>query len=186
MSLTLGRSFDRSYSLRVPLLNSFFNIGIFFNSRSPFLLFRVDNNSSEGNYESKINSYKINTFKNIQSSLFCETFLDLYSFRNNSLDIINQFNNIKDYFKDDVNLIINENIILSKIIYNNSTFYDQLIIYGFTLTLYDNQYLFILTERQNIISKLKRKVVRTSGLQIASSDALSIISEYRKNNRRKN
>ncbi len=184
MSLTLGKSLDRNYSLRVSLLNSFFNIGIFFNSKSPFLLFRVDNDPSENNYENKINSYKINTFKNIESSLFCETFLDLYSFRNNSLDISNQFNKIKDYYINDITHIINENIILSKITYNDSIFYDQLIIYGFTLTIYDDQYLFILTERQNIISKLKRKVVRTSGLQIASSDALSIISDYRKNSRR--
>ena len=42
MGLTLGKSFNRCYTTRVPFLDGYYNIGTFFNKRSPFLLFRID------------------------------------------------------------------------------------------------------------------------------------------------
>lgn len=176
MSLTLGKSFNRNYSIRLPFMDGFFNIGIFFNNKSPFLLFNID---PDFPVTKEINNYKINMFKNVESSAFSETFLNLHNYKSNSLDIINQFKEIKNEFVNDVAFILNENIILSKVVIQDKELYDQIIIYGLTLTSYSNEFIFLLTERQNIVTKLKKKLVRTSALQIATSNSLSIIDEYR-------
>ena len=42
MALKLGKSFDRNYNIRIPFLTGFYDIGIFFNKKSTFLLFSVD------------------------------------------------------------------------------------------------------------------------------------------------
>lgn len=176
MSLTLGKSFNRSYSVRLPFLDGFFNIGIYFNNKSPFLLFNID---PDFPVTKDIKNYKINMFKNVESSAFSETFLNLHNYKSNSLDIINQFKEIKSDFVNDVAFILNENIILSKVVIQDKELYDQIIIYGLTLTSYSNEFIFLLTERQNIVTKLKKKLVRTSALQIATSNSLAIIDEYR-------
>jgi len=176
MSLVLGKSFNRSYSTRLQFLDGFFNIGIFFNNRSPFLLFNVE---SDFPLSKDVKNYKINMFKNIESSVFVETFLNLHNYKNSSLDIINQFKEIKNEFVNDVAFILNENIVLSKYTIQDRDVYDQIIIYGLTLTSYTNEFIYILAERQNIISKLKKKLVRTSAVQIATSNSIAMIDEYK-------
>lgn len=178
MGLTLGKSLNRNYNIRLPLLDGYYNIGIFYNTKSPFLLFSIDPDFSQSR-ETR-HSAKITMFKNIESSVFCETFLNLHNYRSQSLDIVNQFKEVKGEYTDDVVFILNEDIILAKVQTQDSTYYDQLTIYGFTLSFFQNDFAFILTERQNIISKLKKKVVRTSAIQIATTPALEIIDSYRK------
>ena len=41
MSLKLGKSFNRNYSLRIPFMKGFYNIGIYFDKKSTFLLFSI-------------------------------------------------------------------------------------------------------------------------------------------------
>ena len=74
MSLTLGKSFDRCYNLRTPFVDGFYNIGIFFNTKSPFLLFSIDSDFSMTKDLKK--NAKVSMFKNIESSIFCEVFLN--------------------------------------------------------------------------------------------------------------
>ena len=110
--------------------------------------------------------------------LFCETFLNLHSYRNQSLDIINQFKEIKPEYTNDVNFLFNESVTMSKIVVDNSSFYDSLNLYCFTLSAYMNEYVFLIAERQNIISKLQKKVVRSSAIQIATSSSIDLIDEF--------
>ncbi|KKL73566.1 hypothetical protein LCGC14_2073550 [marine sediment metagenome] len=42
MSLSLGKSFDRNYNIRVPFLSGNYNIGTYLNKKSSFLLFSVE------------------------------------------------------------------------------------------------------------------------------------------------
>jgi hypothetical protein len=172
MSLKLGKSFDRSYDLRLPFLNGYCNIEIYFNKKSTFLLFSVEHgvDSSTGN---------IKMFKNLVASKFCETFLELHNYRKNTLDITNQFKSIKPEYYHDVSFILNESINLSKIeLDDERVLFDCLNIYGFTLNAYENEYIFLITERQNIVKKLNKKIVRTSGIQIASTSAIKMLNEY--------
>jgi len=175
MSLKMGKTFDRCYNIRVPFLNGFYDLGLYFNKKSTFLLFSVDSNiKSEESH-----GIKINMFKNLESSKFCETFLQLHNFRKTTLDILNQFKSIKPEYHQEVSFIHNETITLSKIeIEDNRFLFDCLNIYGFTLNSYMNEFIFILTERQNIVKKLGRKIVRTSGIQIATTQALHVLNEF--------
>lgn len=177
MGLSLGKTFDRSYNCRVPFLDGFYNIGTYFNKRSPFLLFRVDPDFPNQNHDS--HGIKINMFKNLESSKFTETFLKLHNYRKNTLDIINQFQEIKaDYFYN-TNFIFNETLKLSKIdVEDRNPLFDTLTLYGFCLTAYSNEFIFVIAERQNIIKKLKKKVVRTTGMQIATSRAIQMLNEF--------
>jgi len=174
--LTLGHSFNRNYILRLPFMNGFYNIQIFFNNKSSFLLFGIESDFTQSK-ELK-HSNKINMFKNIESSKFVETFLSLHNYRSKTLDIINQFKEIKPNYTTDIHFIFNDTITLSKVIFESSTFYDMLLLYCFTITSLSNEFIFLIAERQNIISKLSKKVVRSSAIQISTKPGLDLIDEY--------
>ena len=42
MSLSLGKSFNRNYRMRIPFLDGFYDIGIYFDKKSTLLLFSID------------------------------------------------------------------------------------------------------------------------------------------------
>jgi hypothetical protein len=178
VSLQLGKSFNRNYKIRLPFLDGFYDIGLFYNNKSSFLLFSVDSDFTQSKSKDLKHSAKIAMFKNIESSKFCETFLNLHSYRSQSLDIINQFKEIKPEYTTDINFLFNESIIMSKIVVDNSTFFDSLNLYCFTLAAYMNEYIFLVAERQNIITKLQKKVVRSSAIQIATGESIDLIDEF--------
>ena len=178
MGLTLGKSFNRSLNMRIPFLNGFYNLGIFFNKKSTFLLFSVNPDFNK-DVEYKHN-VKINMFKNLESSKFCETFIDLHNYRKNNLDISNQFKNIKADYYQDISFLLNETLTLSKVEVNGKDLFDVLNIYGFVMNSYVGEYVFIITERHNIVKKLNRKIVRTSGIQLATSAALNMLDDFHK------
>lgn len=180
MSLKLGKSFNRSYNLRIPITDGYYNIGIFFDSKSTFLLFRVD---PDFIYSSFKHNIKVNMFKNLESSKFCETFIKLHNFRKNTLDISNQFDKIKDEYTHDVSIVSNETITLSKIELHDREVFDTLNIYGFTINSYREEFIFLITERHNVIKRLGKKIVRTSGLQIATNPALEMLDDYHNESR---
>lgn len=125
MSLQLGKSFNRNYKIRLPFLDGFYDVGLFYNNKSSFLLFSVDSDFTQSKSKDLKRSIKVAMFKNIESSKFCETFLNLHSYRNQSLDIINQFKEIKPEYTNDVNFLFNESVTMSKIVVDNSSFYDS-------------------------------------------------------------
>lgn len=178
--LSLGKTFTRNYNLRFPFLDGFYDVGIFFSNKSPFLLFSILGDFSTSKSKELSKSTKINMFKNIETSEFCTAFLELHNYRSNNLDIVNQFKDIKVEHTDDVIFIANENIILSKHNLQDNVIYDQVIIYGLSIPAYQNEFVYVLAERQNIVPRLKRKIVRTSAIQIATSSALTAINEYQR------
>ena len=115
MSLQLGKSFNRNYKIRLPFLDGFYDVGLFYNNKSSFLLFSVDSDFTQSKSKDLKRSIKVAMFKNIESSKFCETFLNLHSYRNQSLDIINQFKEIKPEYTNDVNFLFNESELCQKL-----------------------------------------------------------------------
>lgn len=178
MGLTLGKTFDRSYNLRLPFLMGFYNIGIYFSKKSPFLLFSLDSDFPKDNVYPNI---KVNMFKNLKSSRFCETFLELHDYRKQTLDIQNQFERVKDEYYSEIVFLLNETMILSKYkVEDRGELFDTLSVYGFTMSSYYNEFIFLLAERQNIILRLDKKIVRTSAIQISTSASLQAIDEFYK------
>jgi len=175
MSLKLGKSFNRSYNLRVPILDGYYNVGIYFDKKSTFLLFRVDPDFSHSSFQRNV---KINMFKNLEQSKFCETFIDLHNYRKNTLDISNQYEKIKDDYTHDVSLHLNESVVLSKVELYDKEVFDTLNVYAFVLNSYIDEFIFIITERHNVLKRLGKKIVRTSGIQIATTPALDLLDEY--------
>lgn len=175
MPLTLGKSFNRNYRLRIPFLDGHYDIGAFFNKKSTLLLFSIDPVFHSSDFEHNV---KINMFKNLESSKFCETFLNLHNYRKSTLDISNQFDKIKPEYYSDLSFVFNESLTLAKVEVEDRTFFDLLNIYGFTINSHINEFLFLLTERHNIVKRLGKKVVRTSGLQIATTPALEMLEDY--------
>ncbi len=176
MGLTLGKAFDRTYQMRIPFLGGFYKLGIFFSKNSSFLLFDILPDFSEATELKK--SIKINMFKNLEASRFCETFFTLHSYRKQNLDIVNQFEAVKPEYQSYISMFLNETITLSKIKVNDSDIFDLLTIYGFTITAYSNEFIFLVAERQNIVKRLKKKVVRSTGIQISTAPALQMLNEF--------
>ena len=176
MGLQLGKNFDRNYTVRIPFLDGHYNIGAFYNKRSSFLLFRVDPDFI--NKKAIDHSVKISMFKNLESSNFCETFLKLHSYRKSTLDISNQFQEIKSDYHYDVSFVMNETINLSRVEVDDRILYDTLTLYGLTLTAFSSEFIFLIAERQNIIKRLSKKVVRTTGVQIATTASLNLLNEF--------
>ena len=176
MALTLGKSFNRNYNMRLSFLDGYYNIGVYFNKRSTFLLFKIEPDFSK--VTNQKHGVKINMFKNLESSKFCETFINLHNYKKNTLDIINQFENIKPEYYHEISFLFNETLTLSRTEIDDKTLFDTLTIYGFTLNSFMNEFIFILAERQNIDNKLNKKMVRTSGMQISTSSAIELLNEF--------
>ncbi|MHA1815458.1 MAG: hypothetical protein ACTSX1_05585, partial [Candidatus Heimdallarchaeaceae archaeon] len=104
--------------------------------------------------------------------------LDLHYFIISTVDILIKFKSIKAEYKHDISFIFNETLTLSKVELHDRVLYDALNIYGFTMNSFNNEFVFILTERQNVSTALGKKIVRTSGLQIATSQALITLDEF--------
>ena len=75
-------------------------------------------------------------------------------------------------------MVMNESIVLAKVELYDKNVYDTLNIYGFSINSYVDEFLFIITERHNVLKRLGKKIVRTSGLQIATTPALDLLDEY--------
>ena len=142
MPLELGKQFDRSYAMRVPFLDGYYNIGVFFHKSSNFLLFRADPDFS--GHSQKAHGIKINMFKNLETSKFCETCLQLHNYRSDNLDISNQFDRIKDDYYNEVVFVLNEAITLSKYKVDDKEYFSQVMFYGLTLSAFESEYLFLI------------------------------------------
>lgn len=176
-SLELGKSFDRSYNLKIRFLDGSYNISIFFDKKSPLVLFKAVPDFFK--YSRCLNqTTNISMYKSLEGSKFCETFLELNTYRNNNLDIKGQYHKIKYKYLDSVNLIINETINLKKLILKERSIFDSLKIFGMTITTYSNEFFFLIAERQKVSRNLNKKIVRSSGLQIATPAALEVLDEF--------
>jgi hypothetical protein len=172
--LRLGSKLNRSYSIRLPFNNGFYNITIFLNKGSTFSLFSID---SEFETSEKTPGM-VKMFKNIEAAKFCDIFIGLHNFKKETLDIVNQYDNIKPDYTEDVVMVLNETITMSKIQLQDRDVFDTMNLYGFTILPYVEEYFFLIAERHSIMKKFGKKVVRTIGLQIATPTTIKVLEEY--------
>lgn len=157
MALSLGRTFDRQIKMRVPYKNFFYDVGVFFTTKTNFSLFEIKPILKFG-VDQVPNDVKIKMFKNVEMSNFCMNYLNLES---NDLDDIHHpihFESIKDKWVNTVICSSSEYIDLGKINY--------LKIYVFDIL--KDDFKFIMTER---CCDSKGIVIKNlSGVQIYTSD----------------
>jgi len=169
MSLTLGKSFNRQYKLRLPFKDFFYDIGVFFNTDINFNLFDVKT-VLKYNSDKEFTGVHINMYKNIETSPFCKKCLNLSLVDNR----LSKFKGIKEEWDNDIYCAFKEKISLNA---NN-----YLKIYIFKIKSYcsnKDDFLFLLIERKNYLKKYKSdKIVTTlSGLQISTPDPFNYILE---------
>lgn len=174
MGLRLGTKLNRSYSIRLPFNNGFYNLTVFLNKGSTFSLFSIDSDF-EG---SEKTPGMIKMFKNVEAAKFCDVFIKLHNFKKETLDIVNQYDSVKPDYTDDISMVLNETITMSKIKVHDKDIYDTMNLYGFTILPYVEEYFFMIAERHSIMKKLGKKVVRTIGLQIATPTTMKVLDEY--------
>jgi hypothetical protein len=176
MALCLGKSFDRRHEIRIPFLNGHYNLSIFYNKKSTFLLFGVEEDFTNNKNIDKLT--KISMYKNLESSNFCETFIKLHKYKKTTLDILNQYKELNPDYSHEISFLFNESISLSKIEINDKIFYDTLNLYGFTMISHSDEFVFVIAERQHISTTLNRKIVRSAGIQISTTDCLNVLQQY--------
>jgi PHP family Zn ribbon phosphoesterase len=120
----------------------------------------------------------VKMFKNIEAAKFCDVFVNLHNFKKETLDIVNQYDCVKPDYTNEITMIMNETITLSKIKVQDRDVYDTMNLYGFTILPYIEEYFFMIAERHSIMKKLGKKVVRTIGLQISTPTTTKILEEY--------
>jgi len=168
--LTFGTKLNRSYSLYLPFTGKYETVTVYFHKGNASLGFKPGHNLQEA---SKNNLISINTYKDLKKSTFASTFLDIKDFVSENLNIKNQFSNVLEPYKQKIQYLANESIKLSKFELEDGKVLENLLyIYSFTFTDYDNEFLFILAERQHIDTVLNKKFVRTSGIQISTYQCL--------------
>ena len=166
MSLTLGKSFNRQIKMRLPFQNYFYDIGIFYTTSINFNLFDIRPIYKHGSNPS--NDSKINMFKNIEASDFCMDFLDM-KIEN---DRPSRFIAVKDEYQSEIYCNFVETVMMS----NNN----HMKIHLFSMTKYDEDFLYILVERKNISKVNEEKIISTlSGIQITTSKVGFYLNELK-------
>jgi len=168
--ITFGTRANRRYSSYIPFMNKHGIVDIFFDKNSPFIGInlehefynRIKNNSN----------IKYTIYKDIKQSPFSK-FLNIKSFSAKHLDVVNQFDNINEEYKNRVHYLSNESIKICKIKTRDGKYLDSMLhIYSFGMMSHENDYIYIIIERQHIDHILSKKIVRTYGIQISSVYAL--------------
>ena len=178
--LRLGKKLNRSYSIRLPFNNGFYNVTVFFDKGNTFSLFSID---SDFDATSKTPGM-IKMFKNIEASKFCDVFLELHNFKKETLDIVNQFDRVRPEYTSDISMILNETITLSKIKVLDRDIFDTMNLYGFTILPYVEEFFFLIAERHSIMRKLGKKVVRTTAMQICTHNTSKILDDFYEESKR--
>lgn len=173
MSLTLGKSFDRQYKMRLPFKDFFYDVGVFYNTQMNFNLFDIQA-VLKYNSDKEFTGITINMYKNIEISDFCHNCLNLGYIDNR----LSKFNGIKEEWLDDVYCKNEEKV---KISANN-----YLRIFNFKIKNYNNNvndFIYLLVERKNYLKKYRSdKIVTTlSGLQISTPASIEYFTQDFKN-----
>lgn len=179
--LTFGTKLNRSYSLYLPFCGNYVTTTVYFHKGNTSIGFKPDHSLQDMTKDGNVH---ITTYKDLKKSLFASTFLDIRDFTSDTLNIRSQFSNVLEQFKEKIQYIANESIKLSKFDIGEGKILENLLyLYTFTFTDYDNEFLYILAERQHIDTVLQKKFVRTSAIQIVTQscldDMLKIAEHYK-------
>lgn len=156
---------DRAYCFKLNFENKESDLTIFYNSNNLFTSFALDQCTYE---RIKRKGYSVGIFFDLDKSLFAKSFLDLKNFKTNSLDIKNQYSGILPQHKGIIQCDFSEKIVCntSKVTWDRFPQENSLTVNLFRLSLYEQDFFYVLTQRQVIDNILGKKLVRTSAYQI--------------------
>ena len=170
---------DRAYCFKLSFQNRESDLTIFYNSNNLFTSFALDQCTYE---RVKRKGYSIGIFFDLDKSLFAKSFLDLKNFHTNSLDIKNQYSGILPQHKGIIECDFSEKIVCNstKVTWDRFPQENSLTINLFRLSLYEQDFFYVLTQRQVIDNILGKKLVRTSAYQIETEISRKYLSSASK------
>lgn len=166
---------DRAYCFKLQFENRESDLTIFYNSNNLYTSFALDQTTYE---RVKRKGYSIGIFFDLDKSLFAKSFLDLKNFHTNCLDIKNQYNTILPQHKGIISCDFSEKLVCSstKVSWDRYPQENSLLINLFRLSLYEQDFFYVLTQRQVIDTILGKKIIRTSGYQIENDVSRKYLS----------
>lgn len=166
---------DRAYCFKLQFENRESDLTIFYNSNNLYTSFALDQTTYE---RVKRKGYSIGIFFDLDKSLFAKSFLDLKNFHTNCLDIKNQYNTILPQHKGIISCDFSEKLVCSstKVSWDRYPQENCLLINLFRLSLYEQDFFYVLTQRQVIDTILGKKIIRTSGYQIENDVSRKYLS----------
>lgn len=166
---------DRAYCFKLQFENRESDLTIFYNSNNLYTSFALDQTTYE---RVKRKGYSIGIFFDLDKSLFAKSFLDLKNFHTNCLDIKNQYNTILPQHKGIITCDFSEKLVCSstKVSWDRYPQENSLLINLFRLSLYEQDFFYVLTQRQVIDNILGKKIIRTSGYQIENDVSRKYLS----------
>jgi hypothetical protein len=168
--LTFGSKFNRSFGIHLPFRDIYTSTTVFFNKTNTYIGFVTDSKISQMCRNDEV---KTQIYKDLKQSSFANTFLDIQNMKTPNLDIRNQFCNVLPKHRQKIQYLGNETIKLAKVeAPNGKTFESCLYVYILGFSDYEGDFLYFLAERQHIDVSINKKLVRTSALQISTTDCL--------------
>ena len=182
--ITFGNKLNRRYSLFFPFMDTHGILDVYFHKNSSFLGINLENRFFQYIKEHK-SWYHI--YRDISKSQFCQTFLDIQNKTTEHLDIKNQFYDIQEHHKGKIQYLANETIKVSKVDIGGKSFTSFLYLYLFTIDSYEEEFVYLIAERQHIDIPLEKKIVRTCGVQVCTDQRLQeLIKTYNFDNEQYN
>lgn len=171
----LNEKYNRAYSVKVRFESNELELNVFYNKSNLYTAFTIDQSIYE---KAKRGNYTNLIFFDINKSIFCKTFLNTRNFYTNTMDVKNQFVNIMPHHRDIINCEFDETIILGKqkVTWNKIPQDNSISVRLFRLCLYENNFFYLIAERQLIDPVLHKKIVRTSAYQLGTSESTKYIS----------
>lgn len=170
---------DRAWCFRLSFENRESDLTVFYNTNNLYTSFDLDQTTYE---RVKRKGYSVGIFFDLNKSLFAKSFLDLKNFKTNSLDIKNQYSGILPQHKGIITCDFSQKIICgtTKVTWDRVPQENSLTVNMFRLSLYEQDFFYVLTQRQVIDDVLGKKIVRTSAYQIETDTSRKYLSQASK------
>lgn len=176
MSNENKEKFTSRYTFEVNFFNKKIDLSILSNSNNTYIAYHIDHNV----YNTYKNKYNLNITFNIQKSMFCNTFLDINSYKNDGLDRQNKFCGIFTQYKDILYYDLNQSIVFNKIVKGSSILENKLDIYVIKLTKFKDSFLYCICNRQFIDKRTYKNIIRSSSFCMYSRDCYKYLNNLYK------
>lgn len=170
---------DRAYTLKFSFQNKIGDMTIFYNTNNLYTAFTLDQYTYE---KTSRRGYSNTIFFNLDRSLFAKTFLDLKNFKTNSCEIKNQYYGILPQHKSIIQSELQEKVVISthKVLWDRIPQENNLVVSLLRLSLYEQDFIYVVAQRQVIDKVLDKKLIRTSSIQIETENTRKYLTNASK------
>ena len=168
--------FTSKYTLCLKYLNKNIDLSILANEFNTYTAYHIDHSI----YNTFRSRYNLNIMFDISRSNFCNTFLDIGTYRSDDCDHVNKFNGIFTQYKDIITYKKNQSIVFNKVLKNNKFIENKLDIYILGLTKFSDSFIYCICNRQFIDENRYKSIVRSSSFCIYTRECYTYLNKLYK------